>query len=358
MMNDAAPLEVALICFPYYPSKDTGRGHDRYVYELAENLKKGSPVLSVSVIEQGFSKGLSAAFGKLSKLARDLFTSRAKVFHAITPMGGAAAILAGKRNVVVTIHDLIPFHHSSYDYSWKYKYVRACTRLCARRAAAVIVPYRVTRDEVVQSLKGSPERVHVVNYGVDHATYFPRPELSRLPRRVLYIGEVSRSKGVDVLIRAFHQVKASVPDAELIIGGKTNRDQPALEELARSLGVNGITFKGFIPEEELATYYATTTLMVFPSRYGFGLSVLEAMACGTPVVAAAALDAPEFVADAGLLVDPDDVAGLGDCIRRVLTEPTLRAELAEKGIERARRFSWQNMADGTRAIYEQVARAK
>ena len=101
MTNDAAPLEVALICFPYYPSKDTGRGHDRYVYELAENLKKSSPGLSVSVIEQGFSKGLSAAFGKLSKLARDMFTSRAKVFHAITPMGGAAAILAGKRNVVV-----------------------------------------------------------------------------------------------------------------------------------------------------------------------------------------------------------------------------------------------------------------
>lgn len=354
MKDTASRLDVALLCFPYFPSKDTGRGHDRYVYELAENLKKLTPPLQVKLIEQGFSKGLSAAFGKLSKLGKDLLTSRADVFHAITPMGGAAALLAGKRNVVVTVHDLIPFHHSSYDYSWKYRYIRFCTRLCARRAAAVIVPYRVTRDEVVKSLKGSPERVHVVNYGVDHATYYPRPELRRAPRRVLYIGEVSRSKGVDVLIRAFHHVKARVPDAELIIGGKTNKDQPALEELARSLGVDGITFKGFIPEDELATYYATTTVMVFPSRYGFGLSVLEAMACGTPVVAAAALDAPEFVADAGLLVDPDDAAGLGDCIRRVLTEPSLQSELGHKGIERARRFSWANMAAGTRAVYERV----
>lgn len=356
MTANGSRLHVALLCFPYFPSKDTGRGHDRYVYELAENLKKLDPPLGVQVVEQGFSKGLSAAFGKLSNLAKDLLTTRADVYHAITPMGGAAAILAGKRNVVVTVHDLIPFHHSNYDYSWKYKYVRFCTRLCARRAAAVIVPYRVTRDEVVESLGGSPNRVHVVNYGVDHATYYPRPELTRAPRRVLYIGEVSRSKGVDVLIRAFAEVKAQVPDAELIIGGKTNKDQPALEELARSLGVEGITFKGFVPEEELATYYATTTLMVFPSRYGFGLSVLEAMACGTPVVAAAALDAPEFVADAGLLVDPDDVKGLGDCIRRVLTERELSGELARKGIERAGKFSWANMAAGTRAVYESVAR--
>ena len=357
MKAHGSRLDVALLCFPYFPSKDTGRGHDRYVYELADNLKKLEPALGVQVIEQGFSKGLSAAFGKLSKLAKDLVTTRADVYHAITPMGGAAAILAGKRNVVVTVHDLIPFHHSSYDYSWKYKYVRFCTRLCARKAAAVIVPYRVTRDEIIESLGGSPERVHVVNYGVDHATYYPRPELTRAPRRVLYIGEVSRSKGVDVLIRAFAQVKAQVPDAELIIGGKTNKDQPALEELSRSLGVQGITFKGFVPEEELATYYATTTLMVFPSRYGFGLSVLEAMACGTPVVAAAALDAPEFVADAGLLVDPDDVHGLGDCIRRVLTESELQADLARKGIERAGKFSWANMAAGTRTVYETVARS-
>ncbi|MFZ5892002.1 MAG: glycosyltransferase family 4 protein [Myxococcota bacterium] len=357
MKHNEARLNVALLCFPYYPSKDTGRGHDRYAYELIENLRQNAPNIAPQVIEQGFSKGVSAAFGKLSKLARDLRSARADVYHAITPMGGAAAILAGKRNVVVTIHDLIPFHHSSFDYSWKYSYVRYCTRLCAQRAAAVIVPYRVTRDEVIQSLKGRPSRVHVVNYGVDHSTYHPRPELTRKARRVLYIGEVSRSKGVDQLIRAFHQVKASVPDAELVIGGKTNRDQPALEELARSLGVKDISFKGFIPEEELATYYATTSVMVFPSRYGFGLSVLEAMACGTPVVAAAALDAPEFVADAGLLVDPDDAGALAESIRRVLTEPDLHAELGRKGIQRAARFSWANMAAGTREIYESVARS-
>ncbi|MGC4087329.1 MAG: glycosyltransferase family 1 protein [Polyangiaceae bacterium] len=350
------PLNVAVICFPYFPSKDTGRGHDRYVWELVENLRQGAYPPALRLIEHGFSKGLSAAFGKLSRLAKDLFSVHADVYHAITPMGGAAAILAGKRNVVVTIHDLIPFHVSGFDYGWKYSYVRFCTRLCATHAEALIVPYRVTKDEIVKSLKGVASRVHVVNYGVDHATYFPRPELARLPRRVLHIGEVSRSKGVDNLIRAFHLVKQSVPDAELIIGGKPNEDQPLLEELSRSLGVKDVVFKGFIPEAELATYYATTTLMVFPSRYGFGLSVLEAMACGTPVVAAAALDAPEFVGDAGILVDPDDVEGLAESMRRVLTEPALQSSLAQKGIERAHRYSWANTAVGTREVYESVAR--
>lgn len=349
-------LKVGLICFPYLPSKDTGRGHDRYAWELVENLRGGIPSLTLEVIEQGFAKGPSQVFGKLTKLGRDLLTSRADVFHAVTPMGGAAALMAGKRKLVVTIHDLIPFHHNSYDYGWKYRYVRFCTRLCIKHASAVIVPYRVTKEEIVRNLNGTPSRVHVVNYGVDHLTYAPRPELARKSNRVLYVGEVSRSKGVDVLIRALAQVQQTVPDVELIIGGKTNRDQPDLEELARSLSIGNIAFQGFIPETELANAYATAALMVFPSRYGFGLSVLEAMACGTPVIAAAALDAPEFVENAGILVPPDDVSGLAEGIRRVLTEPELRADLERKGLERAHGFSWTNMATGTRAVYETVLR--
>ena len=162
-----------------------------------------------------------------------------------------------------------------------------------------------------------------------------------------------------MLIRAFQRVKSSVPDAELIIGGKTNKDQPLLEALSRELGVQDITFKGFIPEEELATYYATTTLMVFPSRYGFGLSVLEAMACGTPVVAAAALDAPEFVADAGLLVEPDSPPAVARAIDALLADPALRKRLGAAARDAAlRRFSADAIVPRYEADYERCLAAQ
>ncbi|HET9957132.1 MAG TPA: glycosyltransferase family 4 protein, partial [Polyangiaceae bacterium] len=330
--HSGSGVTVSVLCFPYYPSRDTGRGHDRYILELVENLQALGDELRVDVVEQGFSKGVLAAGGKVLRLAAELLSKRSDVYHAISPNGGAVAALLGKRPLVVTIHDLIPFRVSGFDSSWKARFVRFCSRVSIEKSAAIVVPYRVTKDEIVNTLGGSAERIFVVNYGVDHATYYPRPELTRSPNRILYIGEVSRSKGVDVTIRAFAEVKRQVPNAELVIGGKSSKDQAMLEELARSLGVQDLVFKGFIPEEELATYYSTAAVMVFPSRYGFGLSTLEAMACGTPVVAAAALDAQEFAEDIDILVPPDDHDALAARITRILTDTAFREELSSKGI--------------------------
>jgi glycosyltransferase involved in cell wall biosynthesis len=165
---------------------------------------------------------------------------------------------------------------------------------------------------------------------------------------------VSLSKGVDVLIRAFGLVKESIGDAELLICGKRSKDQPSLEWLRREMGLRDVTFLGYVSEDELPGYYSSATVMIFPSRCGFGLSTLEAMACGTPVIAGAVLDAPEFLDDAGILVNPDDIAVLAESIRRVLTEPGLREKLSAKSIARAKSFSWEKMAIETAEVYRDM----
>jgi len=243
-----------------------------------------------------------------------------------------------------------------FESNLKHKLAQQCVRICLKLADAIIVPYQVTKDELVNRLHADSAKVHVVNYGVDHQSYFPRPNVARHPRTILYVGAVSRSKGVEVLIRAFAQVKARVPDAKLLIGGKSSADQPMLEGLVQSLGIDGVSFAGFIAEADLATHYAQATVMVFPSHYGFGLSTLEAMACGTPVVGVRALDAPEFFADAGILAEPDDVQDLANCLGRVLSDAELQADLSRRSIARAALFSWARTARENVGVYEQVAR--
>ncbi|HYP77281.1 MAG TPA: glycosyltransferase family 1 protein [Polyangiaceae bacterium] len=343
--------ELCLVCYPFFPTKDSGRGVDRYLFELIENLRSFGA--NLRVLEQGSSVGAWAAGKKLCRLTLDLLSVKSGVYHAVSTPAGASAILLGRRPVVVTIHDLLPFQVTSYNPSLKSAFARRCTEICISRANALIVPFRVTKDELVAAHGAVADKIHVVNYGVDHATYHPRPSVQRSTRRVLYVGEVSCAKGVDVLIEAFASVKKDIPDAELVIGGK-GRDRDQLLTKCDALGLSGVEFLGFVPEADLAELYASAAVMVFPSRYGFGLSSLEAMACGTPVVVAKTLDAPEFVSDAGLLVTPGDPVELARSIRRILAEPALREQLSTKGIERAGQYSWASTAAKTRAVCDSV----
>ncbi len=356
--GDASSVEWCLMCYPYYPSRDTGRGHDRYIFELKQNIAKVCPDINLRLLHQGFSKGVLTAGIKLFKFMADLLFTRADLYHAISPIGGAIAALLGKAPLIVTIHDLIPFHLSGYDYAWKYWCARLCARVSVKKSDAIVVPYKVTKDELVLRFNVPESKIHVVNYGVDHMTYYPRPADIRSTRRILYVGEVSRSKGVDALIKAFGIVKKSIGDAELLIGGKKSKDQPMLEGLARELGLKEGSFLGYIPEEDLPRYYSSAAIMIFPSRCGFGLSTLEAMACGTPVIVGAVLDAPEFLAEAGILVNPDDINDLAQSIIKVLTDLGLREQLSAKAAERAKAFSWEKMARETGDIYDGTMQTK
>ena len=333
-----AAVTLSLFSYPYRSSKDTGRGHDRYVAELVDNSARECPNLALTVVDTGFAKDTRHGLFKLPGQALELARTRADVYHAITPMGGAVAALMGKRPLVVTIHDLIPFHVVGYESDLKRRLIQQSVRVCVKLSQAIIVPYQVTKDELVSRLHADPSKVFVVNYGVDHQSYFPRADVVRETRTILYVGVVSRAKGVEVLIRAFAKIKAKVPDAKLLIGGKSSVDQPFLDNLVQSLGLTDLSFTGFIPEAELANQYAKATVMVFPSHYGFGLSTLEAMACATPVVGVSALDAPEFFADAGILAEPDNADDLAACLTRVLTEPDLQRDMSQRSLARAALF--------------------
>jgi glycosyltransferase involved in cell wall biosynthesis len=143
---------------------------------------------------------------------------------------------------------------------------------------------------------------------------------------------------------------------KLILAGGLGWRYEGLFALVEELGLqDDVLFPGFIPYGELPLWYNAADLFVFPSLYeGFGLPPLEAMACGVPVIASHASSLPEVVGEAGSLVDPLDVEGLAGAMARVLGDGTLRTEMRERGLARAKQFSWLETAKGTATVYDRV----
>jgi glycosyltransferase involved in cell wall biosynthesis len=237
------------------------------------------------------------------------------------------------------------------------------TRLSARRAARVIAVSAHTASDVVARLGVPPERVAVVPNAVGEE-FRPEPDArvlaefraaKGLPERfVLFVGTLEPRKNVAGLLRAFARVAAAEPEVPLVIAGGKGWLYDEIFALHKQLGLGDrVRFTGYAAAEELPRLYAAATVFVYPSFYeGFGLPPLEAMACGTPVVASNASSLPEVVGEAGLTVDPRDEGALAAALLLLLRDPDRRAALRAAGLARAAGFSWARTVRETRAVYE------
>jgi glycosyltransferase involved in cell wall biosynthesis len=183
-------------------------------------------------------------------------------------------------------------------------------------------------------------------------------------RVIFNVAGLDVRKNVATLLRAFARVHAACgEDVRLIMGGSAHGNAalyPDPVPLARELGISErVVFTGAITDAEKVAFYHLADCYAAPSVYeGFGLTPLEAMACGTPVVAAEASCTPEVVGDAALLVAPDDVGGFSAAMQRVLTDADLARDLRERGLRRAAQFTWERTATETYAVYQQALCAR
>ena len=213
--------------------------------------------------------------------------------------------------------------------------------------------------DIVAKLGISRDRVTAVYPGIDLKRFKPAtPADSRIHHRpyVLSVAGADPTKNVGTLVEAFGRLAQPVRDAhDLVLVGDFRR-RPELRERAAVLGIEKQTiFPGVVGDDRLIELYQRAALFVFPSRYeGFGLPVLEAMACGCPVISSNASSLPEVAGDAAILVEPDDVAGFSREMERVLSNQALRRDLSARGPKRAALFSWDRTARETVAVYEKV----
>jgi len=266
--------------------------------------------------------------------------------------------------LVVTVLDVAVGRFPELFRPWHRTYGRLALRGVTRAARAVIAISHATKRDLVERLGVPEERITVVPNGVDPA-YAPVPtdsdpalEVRRryaLPERfILTVGAIEPRKNLRRLFEALRRVAAR-PDARdvaLIHAGPDGWLADDVPHAAHAIANGRVRFLGYVSAPDLAVLYGLAQCLAYPSLWeGFGLPVLEAMACGCPVLTSRVSALPELAGDAALLVEPTSVEEISDGLGRLWSDGSLRALLARRGIERARQFTWERTARETLAVY-------
>jgi len=267
---------------------------------------------------------------------------------------------------VVTIHDLIMFHFSRHDASthtplvyWcKDRVHRYVVRRAARRAAHIITTSEFTKDDIATSLNIQKEKMTVI-YQAPYLCKSGQVASQSSPLRdkkyILYVGAAYPHKNIKRLIDAWEQIQCELPDHYLVLVGAQSIWYTRLAEYIQKKRVPRVEMRGSVSDEELCEWYRHATVFVFPSLYeGFGLPPLEAMACGTPVIASSAGSLPEVLGDSAYFINPYDYQHVAQGILEVINNNDLHYELKMSGRGHVRMFSHERYIQETLAIYKHV----
>ena len=353
------------------PAAVSPAGVGRYPRGLLPALRRVDGV-ELEVLSAARRRGRTAARRVLDGLVREGFyypvglaalarRRGADLVHCPAPFGAVVR----DRPLVLTVHDLIALRRPELFSRTIALQLRLAARIHLRRADRILTGSQHTRSELVELGGIDPGRVVVTPYGVEGRFRPVGRDGSWLAERfgvrsryVLCVGTLEPRKNLVGALRAFGRLAGSVDDCVLVVaGGRGWRNEAFERELARQPG--RVVLTGFVSDEELVRLYSGAELFLFPSlSEGFGFPVLEAMACGAPVVSSDRTSLPELVEGAGLLADPEDEAALAGACERVLGEPALAAELRERGFERAAAYSWEACAEATMNAYRRLVRAE
>jgi len=302
---------------------------------------------------------LSALLAHFARLSQDRLFPGVDLFHVTDHLLPYFRLIKS----VFTLHDLIFLFHPETHKPLNRWFLTLMMPRFLRAADAVIAVSECTKRDAMRLYGLDEAKIRVIYEGVNPRFCPASPEAIAAVRAryglpehfILYVGTIEPRKNLTALLEAFHHLLAT-HDLRLVIVGKKGWLYEGFFRRLRELGLEDrVIFTGYVPDEDLPAIYSAADLFVFPSLYeGFGLPVLEAMACGVPVICSNTSSLPEVAGDAALLVDPADVRALAGAIERVLTDEGKWREMRERGLQQAARFSWDEAAAMSLKVYQDV----
>lgn len=361
-----------------------GHGITRYAHEMYNGLRKLDdlairPVAAWSSLPSSRLSALQTDTGlELVRLGRRLtplawhyldmptlerlIGGPVDVVHAVS-LGYA---IATRKPYVVTVHDLGPLTHPEYFTNTKPWIMEKSLRQAEARADAIVCVSQSTADEVEGYLGAHVvDRIRVIKEGVSPEFFVPSDMtcLSGLDLPpddvpvILTAGKISPRKNVQGVIRALKLVQDKIDHHLVLVGGAGWETEAALKELDDGALMSRVHLLDYVTDEQLRALYRRASLYIHPSLYeGFGLTVLEAMASGVPVITSNTSSLPEVAGDAGLLVDPTNDAEIAEAIRAICTDTSLREAKIAQGLTRASLFSWDDCATQLCDVFADVGR--
>ena len=299
-------------------------------------------------------------------IPRGLRAQHIDIFHGLDHIGVPLFGKVGR--YVVTIHDMIPLLWPQWVTHKHRLVVTAAYHRLRQQADLVITPSEATKADIVRHLHINPQRIAVIPWGCDEC-FQPGGDPDRLAavqqryrlpaQYLLFLGTLEPRKNLTTLLHAYAMLRAEAcgKGLKLVVAGRTGWLYDEIFDTVKTLALaDEVIFTGFVADADLPDLYRGAQLLVFPSLYeGFGLPILEAMASGVPVITSHTASMPEVAGDAAILVDPYDPKAIAEGMARVLAEDRLRQALIQKGLARARCFTWDSVAQKTLELYAALA---
>jgi glycosyltransferase involved in cell wall biosynthesis len=270
--------------------------------------------------------------------------------------------LAYRSRSVVTFHDMTFFLFPQLHTLPKRYFFRFFIHTSSRQASALIADSESTRQDAIRLVGIPAEKIFTAQLGVTQEFHCIKDESAleqarqkyHLPEHfLLFVGMIEPRKNLPALLEAFSSIADQIPEYHLVFAGPKGWMVEDILQQKCAPKINGkVHFPGYVEQADLPLVYNMADVFIYPSIYeGFGLPVLEAMACGTPVITSNVSSMPEIVGEAGVLLPPDDSQALAQAILELVNDPAERQRLSVKGLERAMAFTWERTADKTLAVY-------
>jgi len=288
------------------------------------------------------------------------------IFHGLKGVGPKLETV----KTIITVHDIHVLAHPQFAKFKDLVYWKYFSPASIKKADKIISVSEATKKDLIEKIDIPADKIEVIHESYDSELYCRRENAYQNVRSflaeknidisdkkiVLNVNTVSPRKNIDGVIKAFNQVANTEEKLILIIAGRDGwKTEKTYEEYDRSPFKDRIHFVGFTPDEIVADMYNVAEAFVYPSFYeGFGLPILEAQACGCPVITSNISSMPEVAGEGALLVDPHNVEEISDAISQIVLDEVSRSSLIEKGLSNSAKFSWGECADRTSQIYQEV----
>ncbi|OGE87921.1 MAG: hypothetical protein A3J07_00140 [Candidatus Doudnabacteria bacterium RIFCSPLOWO2_02_FULL_49_13] len=352
-------------------------GVERYAAELIKNLarldSKNEYILYFRTKPQPWFYELPKNFHirliPFPKFWTQIRLSWEMITHPVDVLVILASVLPiiHPRNSIFTTHDVAFEMFPQAFTRFMRNYLIWSTRFAAKHARKILAASQATKDDLVRLYKINPDKITVTLLGFSSEEFYPRQYeqvqavLDKYglvyQKYVLFVGTIQPRKNVERLAEAFHKLRKQyhVEEKLAIFGGRGWLWEPIVKKI-KMVGLDGSAkYYDYVAKEDLPFLYAGAKLLTLPALYeGFGLPPLEAMASGVPVVVSNISSLPEVVGEAGVLVDPNSVDSIAEGLLKVLTDNNLRQEMISKGLEQAKKFSWENTAKKTLEVIESI----